>query len=259
MRRDSNSDYVKWLELHHPESLPKDRYALIPVNDELTLADHFSSVSPAVATEVVCFTQPSPAITPNSSEESQDDSPISKYLTLPPGATPSIPKTLPQARLLTSADAMAQLEEKERKKTLALEEKERRKTEREEKKQQKEEEQRRKAKEREKKAEQRAKKAKKASDEKSRKVTCKTRNKGGECSHSKEPQRKNHCKESCADSDINTDVCCMCFGLYSEGVVSGDSRDWIECACGRWLHEECAEDREVDANGKERFCPSCLC
>ena len=26
----------------------------------------------------------------------------------------------------------------------------------------------------------------------------------------------------------------------------------------RRRHEECAEDREVDANGKERFCPSCL-
>ena len=94
----TDSDYVKWLELHHPESLPKDRYALI------------LALSPAVATEVVCFTQPSPAITPNPSEESQDDSPIFKYLTLPPGATPSIPKTLPQARLLTSADAMVQLE-----------------------------------------------------------------------------------------------------------------------------------------------------
>ena len=52
------------------------------------------------------------------------------------------------------------------------------------------------------------------------------------------------CKESCADSD--TDVCS---GLYLEGVVYGDGRDWIECA----------EDCELDANGKERVCPSCLC
>ena len=79
----ADNDYVKWLELYRPESLPKDRYALIPVHDEFTLADHFSSVSPAVATEVVCFTQPSPAITPNTSEGSQDESSISKHLTLP--------------------------------------------------------------------------------------------------------------------------------------------------------------------------------
>ena len=62
-------------------------------------------------------------------------------------------------------------------------------------------------------------------------------------------------KDSCTNSDINT---CMYFGLYSEGVVSGDGRDWIECACGRRLYEECAEDCEADVNGKERFFPSCL-
>lgn len=73
---------------------------------------------------------------------------LSKYLTLPEGATPTLPKTLPRARLLTSADAMAQVEEKERMKKLALEEKEHKKPEREEKKMQKEEEQKLKAEER---------------------------------------------------------------------------------------------------------------
>ena len=60
---------------------------------------------------------------------------MSKYLTLPQ-VTP-VSKIIPRARLLTSADAMAQAEEKERKKKLALEEKERRTVEREEKKRQK--------------------------------------------------------------------------------------------------------------------------
>ena len=60
---------------------------------------------------------------------------MSKYITLPQ-VTP-VSKTIPRARLLTSADAMAQAEEKERKKKLALEEKERRKVKREEKKRQK--------------------------------------------------------------------------------------------------------------------------
>ena len=27
--------------------------------------------------------------------------------------------------------------------------------------------------------------------------------------------------------------------------------DWINCACGQWLLEECAEGHEVDANGRQ--------
>ena len=80
---------------------------------------------------------------------------ISKYLELPQGATPTPQKTLPRACLLTSADALAQMEEKEQRKKLALEQKERKKTEREEKRRQKEEEQKRKAEERQQRKEQR--------------------------------------------------------------------------------------------------------
>ena len=54
---------------------------------------------------------------------------------------------------------------------------------------------------------------------------------------------------------VDTNMCCVCYVLYSEGV-SGE--EWIECGCGRWLHEECAEDCYVDNSGKERFCPVCL-
>ena len=28
--------------------------------------------------------------------------------------------------------------------------------------------------------------------------------------------------------------------------------------CGRWLHEDCAEDHRVDQSGQDRFCYSCL-
>ena len=110
---------------------------------------------------------------------------------------------------MSIAQYVAQLEEKERKKKSALEEKEHRKTEGEEKKQQKEEEQRQKAKEREKKAEQQAKKAKKASDEKSRKVTCKTSNKGGECSHSKNSIGKNTVK-NLVPNPVSIPMCAVC-------------------------------------------------
>ena len=75
----------------------------------------------------------SPATPITIHKEGERPSCISKYLTLPQVAALT-PKTVPRARLLTSADAMAQVEEKEQKKRLALEEKERRKIEREEKK-----------------------------------------------------------------------------------------------------------------------------
>ena len=52
------------------------------------------------------------------------------YLVLPTFLTPTGPKTLPRAHLLTSAECLAQLEEKKRQKQLAAEEKEQRKKER---------------------------------------------------------------------------------------------------------------------------------
>ena len=83
----------------------------------------------------------------------------SKYLIPQATATP-VSKSVPRARLLTSFEAIAQVEEKERKKKL-IEERERRKAERERKKCQKKKEQERKAEERKIRA---AKKAKEADD-----------------------------------------------------------------------------------------------
>jgi len=56
--------------------------------------------------------------------------------------------------------------------------------------------------------------------------------------------------------DINT--CCMCFGNYEEEVLDGNGSDWINCACGRWLHLECAEDCITDRHGKEITVPTAL-
>ena len=61
------------------------------------------------------------------------------------------------------------------------------------------------------------------------------------------PQKKRACKlpqaASC-DSEINIDMCCVC--CDSEDAINGTGTDWIECACGRWLHEECVEDCILD-------------
>ena len=69
----------------------------------------------------------------------------------PQRTTPTSMKTLPRARLLTSSDVIAEMEEKEKTKKLALEENARRKTEREVKRKQREEEQKQKVEERERK------------------------------------------------------------------------------------------------------------
>ena len=134
----------------------------------------------------------------------EEPSRMSKYITLPQ-VTP-VSKTILRARLLTSADAMAQAEEKERKKKLALEEKERRKVEREEKKRQKNFKDRQKAEEKLKKTEI---KAKKVSDK--QKVTKKTAlrdsTRRGSCSEP--PRKKCHQEKQGAGcvTEINTNEC----------------------------------------------------
>ena len=45
----------------------------------------------------------------------------------------------------------------------------------------------------------------------------------------------------------------MCFAKYEDDILSGSGAEWISCSCGRWLHEECAEDCVIDNNGKERL------
>ena len=105
--------------------------------------------------------------TRDSNTHSGSESLMSKHLIDPTAATPSGPrKPRPRARLLTSADSLKEIEEKECKKKEEMEEKERRKKEREERKKQREEEQKRKAAERAKRAEEKAKKM----EEKARKA-----------------------------------------------------------------------------------------
>ena len=81
-------------------------------------------------------------------------SPLSRHLISPNVCTTpcSSNRAYPHARLLTSADGLQMLEEKERKKQEQLEERERKKREREEKKRLKAEEMQRKAQEKERKA-----------------------------------------------------------------------------------------------------------
>ena len=47
--------------------------------------------------------------------------------------------------------------------------------------------------------------------------------------------------------------CSICYEEYDKE----DTEDWVQCGCGRWIHELCITDVIVDATGKELFCPYC--
>ena len=146
--------------------------------------------------------------------------------------------------------------EKERKKQEEAELKERKRKEREETKKRKEEEQRRRSEERAKKAELKAKqkaqkeeRACKAKERESKASTGRKRTGGGDEQSIRRTKRAR--TDRCSANEINQNECCVCFIDY-DNDPSG--KNWVECACGRWLHEECADDCVVDDEGKGVIC-----
>ena len=53
------------------------------------------------------------------------------------------------------------------------------------------------------------------------------------------------------EEEIDPNVCCMCFVTFEEDTRKQTRAEWLPCACGRWLHEDCAEDIVVDSDGNE--------
>ena len=51
--------------------------------------------------------------------------------------------------------------------------------------------------------------------------------------------------------EIDTNQCCICFRTFTEDALEGTGLEWVECVCGRWLHEDCISyDIATDADGK---------
>ena len=65
--------------------------------------------------------------------------------------------------------------------------------------------------------------------------------------------KRNKLKEN-VDVSINADLCCVCFRSYQEDVGTG--REWLQCSCTRWIHEDCVNDEDVE-EGSGRLCPLC--
>ena len=166
-------------------------------------------------------------------------SPLAELLVYPT-PTQKVSKTKSCARVLTSAESIAMLEEKARKKREEQEEKERKKKERELKKAAREEEKKRKAQERQAKQ---AEKQKKAEQKKS--SGQKRNNSSSDGSRSKR-QRLDRGEDESQDAgiqhhEITKDECAACFGLFEDDA---DSVEWIECTnenCRVWAHAECLE------------------
>ena len=70
-------------------------------------------------------------------------------------------------------------------------------------------------------------------------------------------QKRKVADKQTADN-IDTNVCCMYFGRYKDDVIAGNGADWLSCACGGWLHEDCVEDCETYSEVEDYMCPFCL-
>ena len=132
-------EYLRWLEIYHPEAIPADRYSLVtapsstPIQASSSVVDHFSSVSPVQGANVTGSSTATDTSSSSYSQESHEVSVVAKYLT--PIPTPSRPvKTSSGARVLTSEECLVMLEQKQLKKDREAQEKEEHKKKREEKK-----------------------------------------------------------------------------------------------------------------------------
>jgi len=158
-----------------------------------------------------------------------------------------------RARVLTSTECIRAFEEKEEQKRLAQEEKEKRKVERELKRRQKEEEAQRKKDEKARKAatRQRGKEAVQTSKQQHKQAQSSSKRKGDSSSTSR--AKRSRTVEN-ADNEIDSNRCCTCFGLFSDDV--GTEREWLKCSCGRWIHEDCVDEDDINIDAT-KLCPLC--
>ena len=236
--------YEEWLAANYPEASHKT-YDKENAVSSMDLVASTPNRSTSNSPKVLMMSN----ATPNYNlEKSAKRSPLSDLLNsegvriVPP--KPKIAK----AQVLTSIECMRILKEKQDKKQREAEEKENRKKEREAKKELKEAEKKRKAEERAKAASQKAKKgtSKHNSNEKVAKEP--TKRTTTEIRSTRKKQKID------LDESIESDLCCVCFGSYDDDLDT--TRHWVQCQCGKWLHEDCIdEDDSVLIDGK--LCPLC--
>ena len=266
-------EYVRWLQKNHPTAAPGGYTTPKALNPEESSETCTKATPLGDVTNTPSTSRPSSG---GQSSCSSGGSTISKFLGPLPERTPSRPSVSKTsgARVLTSAECLALLEEKEERKRREKEEKEQRKLTRELNKKKREEEQKRKAEERVKKAAKKEADKKKKEAEKVAKLAAKVAEKAArQVAHEsrqdastsrKRPIPRDGTRESTrqkapklsALDHIDPNTCCACFGLYEDDIGTGC--EWLQCSCSRWIHEDCVEDVAHGENGEERICPLCL-
>ena len=176
-----------------------------------------------------------------------------------------------RARVLTRAEILTELEEKAEKKKREAKEKEKRKEERQRKKKLNEDKKRQKAEERAKKEKEKAAKKARQEKEKAEKKSKKAEEKSKKAEEQSRQMAKRARKRSVTNidpqeenvrtkkarlgdiqSNIDSNTCCACFGDYADDTGTG--REWLQCQCGRWIHEDCVEE----CMSESVICPLCL-
>ena len=61
-----------------------------------------------------------------------------------------------------------------------------------------------------------------------------------------------------SSTEIDANECCICFRTFDEDIMEETGLDWVECVCGRWVHEDCITYNIIkNASGRELLCPFC--
>lgn len=244
--------YINWMNSTHPNCLPSNLRKPITQSFSGTQYDAPQSASEQQSSSKHITTIMDP-ITPPTKNKSQtvittyesdivpiEGNKIKKYLTMPKVPDKQKSKNQTGARIVTSHEFIAELQEKEEKKKQAEEEKRQRKLERE---RMKIEREAKKAKT------QRKKGLKKTKKSKGKATTTTTPTSCTPITSSKLNTRKRTKSFESSDDEIDDNTCCVCFDEYHS------DEDWVQCSCSRWLHEECSLSEVPNAL---EICPHCV-
>ena len=196
----------------------------------------------------------------NAPEERNELKHISKFLIQ---YVPSKGKTNPSqaakrvsgAKILTSTECAAIIEEREKNKKIKEQEKDERKAKREEKRKEKEDVAK-------KKAEQKQSKQKAGTQSKiqsrKRQSSSKVNLASKKSQTRKEKSNRTSVEETSGSSFNDSNECCVCFRTYEEDEEECTGLEWVQCVCTRWIHEECVSEIISDDQGRELLCPFCV-
>ena len=67
---------------------------------------------------------------------------------------------------------------------------------------------------------------------------------------------KNQAEEGPAEEEDA--VCCEFNVSYADDIRDNHGEEWVQCACGHWIHEKCIDEVIIDADGNECICSYCV-